>query len=57
VLLLEAGSDWRVDEAPWEVRTPNPIPIIHSREYQEKWQWRANNFDRQIRIRVIPTAA
>jgi choline dehydrogenase-like flavoprotein len=39
VLLLEAGSDWRADEAPWEVRTPNPIPIIHSREYQEKWQW------------------
>src|SRR5213079_1559520 len=26
-------------EAPWEVRTPNPIPIIHQREYQEKWQW------------------
>ncbi|MET4199299.1 choline dehydrogenase-like flavoprotein [Bradyrhizobium sp. LA8.1] len=19
--------------------TPNPIPIIHKREYQEKWQW------------------
>ncbi|MDB5500509.1 MAG: GMC-oxidoreductase [Tardiphaga sp.] len=39
VLLLEAGLDWRADEAPWEVRTPNPIPIIHNREYQEKWQW------------------
>ena len=39
VLLLEAGFDWRADEAPWEVRTPNPIPIIHQREYQEKWQW------------------
>jgi choline dehydrogenase-like flavoprotein len=39
VLLLEAGLDWRADEAPWEVRTPNPIPIIHKREYQEKWQW------------------
>jgi choline dehydrogenase-like flavoprotein len=39
VLLLEAGLDWRADEAPWEVRTPNPIPIIHDREYQEKWQW------------------
>ena len=39
VLLLEAGLDWRADEAPWEVRTPNPIPIIHQREYQEKWQW------------------
>ena len=39
VLLLEAGRDWRADEAPWEVRTPNPIPIIHKREYQEKWQW------------------
>ena len=39
MLLLEAGLDWRADEAPWEVRTPNPIPIIHQREYQEKWQW------------------
>jgi choline dehydrogenase len=39
VLLLEAGRDWRADEAPWEVRTPNPIPIIHKREFQEKWQW------------------
>ncbi|MBC7579954.1 MAG: GMC family oxidoreductase N-terminal domain-containing protein [Tardiphaga sp.] len=39
ILLLEAGLDWRADEAPWEVRTPNPIPIIHHREYQEKWQW------------------
>ncbi len=39
ILLLEAGRDWRADEAPWEVRTPNPIPIIHKREYQEKWQW------------------
>src|SRR3954453_7556583 len=39
VLLLEAGLDWRADEAPWEVMTPNPIPIIHKREFQEKWQW------------------
>jgi choline dehydrogenase len=39
VLLLEAGRDWRADEAPWEVMTPNPIPIIHQRELQEKWQW------------------
>jgi choline dehydrogenase-like flavoprotein len=39
VLLLEAGLDWRADEAPLEVRTPNPIPIIHKREYQQKWQW------------------
>ena len=39
VLLLEAGLDWRAVEAPWEVTTPNPIPIIHSREFQEKWQW------------------
>jgi choline dehydrogenase-like flavoprotein len=39
VLLLEAGLDWRANEAPWEVTTPNPIPIIHSREFQEKWQW------------------
>jgi choline dehydrogenase-like flavoprotein len=39
VLLLEAGLDWRADEAPWEITTPNPIPIIHAREFQEKWQW------------------
>jgi choline dehydrogenase len=39
VLLLEAGLDWRADEAPWEIRTANPIPIIHTREFQEKWQW------------------
>jgi choline dehydrogenase len=39
VLLLEAGLDWRAADAPWEVTTPNPIPIIHTREYQEKWQW------------------
>jgi choline dehydrogenase len=39
VLLLEAGRDWRAHEAPWEVVTPNPIPVIHQREFQEKWQW------------------
>jgi choline dehydrogenase-like flavoprotein len=39
VLLLEAGRDWRAAEAPWEVTTANPIPIIHQREFQEKWQW------------------
>lgn len=39
VLLLEAGLDWRADEAPREITTPNPIPIIHNREFQEKWQW------------------
>jgi choline dehydrogenase len=39
VLLLEAGLDWRSDEAPWEITTPNPIPIIHQRAFQEKWQW------------------
>jgi choline dehydrogenase-like flavoprotein len=39
VLLLEAGLDWRAADAPWEVTTPNPIPIIHQREFQEKWQW------------------
>lgn len=39
VLLLEAGRDWRAAEAPQEVTSPNPIPIIHWREFQEKWQW------------------
>ena len=28
VLLLEAGLDWRAADAPWEVTTANPIPII-----------------------------
>ena len=39
ILLLEAGLDWRAADAPWEITTPNPIPIIHRREFQEKWQW------------------
>src|ERR1700760_2543548 len=41
VLLLEAGLDWRAADAPWEITTPDPIPIIHCREFQEKWQWPA----------------
>ncbi|NPV24558.1 GMC family oxidoreductase [Bradyrhizobium aeschynomenes] len=39
VLLLEAGADWRAADVPWEIATPNPIPIIHDRAFQEKWQW------------------
>ena len=39
VLLLEAGADWRADDVPWEIATPNPIPVIHDRAFQEKWQW------------------
>jgi choline dehydrogenase-like flavoprotein len=39
VLLLEAGRDWRAGDAPHEVMSANPLPIIHSRPFQEKWQW------------------
>src|SRR4030095_2378951 len=38
-LMRGAGLEWRAAEPRGEVRTPNPIPIIHKREYQEKWQW------------------
>ena len=39
VLLLEAGLDWRAADAPHEIISPNPIPVIHSRAFQDKWQW------------------
>jgi len=35
ILLLEAGPDYRTAEAPWEMRIPNPGPIIlRSPRYQ-----------------------
>ena len=36
VLLLEAGPDYRSAEAPWEMRIPNPGPIILG---GSKYQW------------------
>lgn len=39
VLLLEAGRDWRADEAPQVVRSPNPIPLIHDPGMQQEWHW------------------
>lgn len=39
ILLLEAGLDWRAAEIAPEVASLNPIPVIHNRAFQEKWQW------------------
>jgi 5-(hydroxymethyl)furfural/furfural oxidase len=36
VLLLEAGPDYRAADAPWEMRIPNPGPIILG---GSKYQW------------------
>lgn len=39
VLLLEAGRDWRADEAPPEMASPNPCAIIMEPKMQAAWQW------------------
>jgi choline dehydrogenase len=39
VLLLEAGRDWRADEVPPEMRSPNPLAIILPPTLQAQWQW------------------
>ncbi len=39
VLLLEAGRDWRADEAPAAMQSPNPLAIILPPALQEQWQW------------------
>ena len=39
VLLLEAGQDWRSAEAPHEVRSANPIPLLRQTHLQAAWQW------------------
>jgi len=36
VLLLEAGPDYRARDAPWEMRIPNPGPIILG---PPRYQW------------------
>jgi choline dehydrogenase len=39
VLLLEAGRDWRANEAPPELRSANPTAIIYPPHMQQAWQW------------------
>ena len=39
VLLLEAGRDWRPNEAPAALRSANIIPFMHDPAHQADWQW------------------
>jgi 5-(hydroxymethyl)furfural/furfural oxidase len=39
VLLLEAGRDWRADEAPAAMRSANICPFMHDPANQAEWQW------------------
>lgn len=39
VLLLEAGPDWRADEAPAAARSANIVPFMHDPAHQAAWQW------------------
>jgi 5-(hydroxymethyl)furfural/furfural oxidase len=39
VLLLEAGRDWRADQAPAAMRSANIIPFMQDPAYQADWQW------------------
>lgn len=39
VLLLEAGRDWRADEAPEAARSANIMPFMHQPGHQQDWQW------------------
>ncbi len=39
VLLLEAGRDWRADQAPAAMRSVNIIPFMNDPAYQADWQW------------------
>ncbi|MEI4474089.1 GMC family oxidoreductase [Frigidibacter sp. MR17.24] len=39
VLLLEAGRDWRSDEAPEAARSANIMPFMFAPEHQAAWQW------------------
>jgi choline dehydrogenase-like flavoprotein len=39
VLLLEAGRDWRANDAPAAMRSANPLAIILPPELQTAWQW------------------
>jgi choline dehydrogenase-like flavoprotein len=39
VLLLEAGRDWRADEAPAAMRSANINPFMNDPAHQAEWQW------------------
>jgi 5-(hydroxymethyl)furfural/furfural oxidase len=39
VLLLEAGRDWRANEAPTALRSANINPFMNDPAYQAEWQW------------------
>lgn len=39
VLLLEAGRDWRAQDAPAALRSPNIVPFMHDPAHQAAWQW------------------
>src|SRR3984885_14271693 len=39
VLLLEAGRDWRAEDAPAAMRSANIIPFMQDPAYQADWQW------------------
>ena len=39
VLLLEAGRDWRPNDAPHALRSANIIPFMNDPAHQAAWQW------------------
>ncbi|MDF2235145.1 GMC family oxidoreductase N-terminal domain-containing protein [Albimonas sp. CAU 1670] len=39
VLLLEAGADWRADQAPRAARSANIFPFMFQPDHQAAWQW------------------
>ena len=39
VLLLEAGADWRAEEAPHAARSANIYPFMFQPGHQADWQW------------------
>jgi 5-(hydroxymethyl)furfural/furfural oxidase len=39
VLLLEAGRDWRADQAPAAMRSANILPFMNDPAQQAAWQW------------------
>ena len=39
VLLLEAGRDWRPDQAPHALRSANILPFMNDPAHQAEWQW------------------
>jgi 5-(hydroxymethyl)furfural/furfural oxidase len=39
VLLLEAGRDWRADQAPAAMRSANILPFMNDPAHQAEWQW------------------